>query len=172
MQKFIVLFRGINVGGNNLLPMKQFVFLLKQSKYEGVSSYIQTGNIVLKSSNNPIDQVKSIVSKNFGFSPVVFALDESAFFNSALNNPYKEFEGKLVHFYFCKNDINMVHDKLNKYIADSEEYTVNGNVFYLHAPEGIGRSKLVKNIESCLGQSATGRNLNTINKISSMLKNT
>ena len=39
-------------------------------------------------------------------------------------------------------------------------------MFYLHAPDGIGRSKLVANIEACLGQSATGRNLN---KISLML---
>ena len=170
MQKFIILFRGVNVGGKNLLPMKELVSLLKQSKYESVSSYIQSGNIVLKSSKNPKEQVQSIVFNNFGFSPVVFTLDEQAFSTSVLNNPYKEFEGKFVHFYFCKNDINLVHDKLNKYLASSEEYTVKGSVFYLHAPEGIGRSKLVANIESCLGQSATGRNLNTINKISSMLK--
>ncbi len=172
MQKFVVLFRGINVGGNNLLPMKELVPLLKQSKFESVSSYIQSGNIVLKSPENPTDQLKSIVSKNFGFSPDVFTLDESTFSTAALNNPYKEYEGKLVHLYFCMSDINLVQDKLNKYVAESEEYTVKNNVFYLHAPKGIGRSKLVANIESSLGQSATGRNLNTVNKISAMLSNT
>ncbi len=171
MQKFIVLFRGINVGGNNLLPMKEIVPILEQSNYESVTSYIQSGNIVLKSLENPTVQLQRIVSKNFGFSPEVFTLDEPAFLILALNNPYKEYEGKFVHFYFCKNDIELVHDKLDQYIADTEEYTVKGNVFYLHAPKGIGRSKLVANIERCLGQSATGRNLNTINKISSMLKN-
>lgn len=172
MKKFIILFRGINVGGNNLLPMKAFVPLLEQRKFEGVSSYIQSGNVVLKSTENPTDQLQSIVSENYGFSPNIFTLDEPAFLTSVLNNPYKDYEGKFVHFYFCKTDINLVHDKLNKYIADSEEYTVAGNVFYLHAPKGIGRSKLVANIESCLGQSTTGRNLNTINKLSAMLKNT
>ncbi|MBA6354187.1 DUF1697 domain-containing protein [Colwellia sp. BRX8-4] len=171
MQKFIVLFRGINVGGNNILPMKELVPLLEQSGYESVSSYIQSGNIVLKSPKNPTEQVQSIISKNFGFAPAVFSLEESVFSTSALNNPYKEFEGKFVHFYFCKNNINLVQDKLNKYISSSEEYTVKGNVLYLYAPQGIGRSKLVANVESCLGQSATGRNLNTINKISTMLKN-
>ncbi|MBA6339252.1 DUF1697 domain-containing protein [Colwellia sp. BRX8-7] len=171
MQKFIVLFRGINVGGNNILPMKELVPLLEQSGYESVSSYIQSGNIVLKSPKNPTEQVQSIISKNFGFAPAVFSLEESVFSTSALNNPYKEFEGKFVHFYFCKNNLNLVQDKLNKYISSSEEYTVKGNVLYLYAPQGIGRSKLVTNVESCLGQSATGRNLNTINKISTMLKN-
>ena len=171
MHKFIIFFRGINVGGNNLLPMKELVPLLKQNGYESVSSYIQSGNIVLKSPNNPVEQVQSLVSENFGFSPVLLTLGEPAFSTSVLNNPYKEFEGKFVHFYFCENDITLDMDTLNKYITSSEEYTVKGNVFYLHAPEGIGRSKLVANIESCLGQSATGRNLNTVNKISSMLKN-
>lgn len=171
MQKFIILFRGINVGGNNLLPMKELVPILEKSQFESVSSYIQSGNIVLKSPCNPTDQLKSLVSKNFGFFPEIFALDEPAFSAAALNNPYKEYEGKFVHLYFCTDDIQLVQDKLSKYIAKSEEYTVKENVFYLHAPNGIGRSKLVANIEFCLGQSATGRNLNTVNKISAMLNN-
>ncbi len=171
MHKFIVLFRGINVGGNNLLPMKELVPLLIKNGYEGVSSYIQSGNIVLKSFSDPVEKVQDLVSKNFGFSPLLLALNEPAFSTSVLNNPYKDFESKFVHFYFCENDINLDMSKLNKYITSAEEYAVKGSVFYLHAPKGIGRSKLVANIESCLGQSATGRNLNTVKKISSMLKN-
>lgn len=171
MNTFIVLFRGINVGGKNLLPMKELVPLLMQSEFESVSSYIQSGNIVLKSPNNPTEEVKSIVSNNFGFSPDTFSLDTAAFSAAVLNNPYQEFEGKFVHFYFCKSDIELVDEKLTQYKTNAEEYKVIGNVFYLHAPDGIGRSKLVANIESCLGQSATGRNLNTVNKISAMLKN-
>lgn len=171
MQKFIVLIRGINVGGNNKLPMKAFVALLKQNKFEGVSSYLQTGNIVIKSDSNPTDKIKNIIAENFGFSPEIFSLEESVFIQSVCNNPYKEFEGKFVHVYFCKQDIVLVQDKVDKFIVESEQYRVLGNMFYLHAPEGIGRSKLVANIESCLGQSATGRNLNTINKISTMLEN-
>ena len=171
MQNFIVLFRGINVGGNNRLPMKELIALLEQGRFDSVWYYIQSGNIVLKSPIDPTDQLQSIVANNFGFSPELFILNESAFSTSTLNNPFTEYQGKFVHLYFCKNDIELVYDKLNKYIADSEEYLVDKNIFYLHAPKGIGRSKLVANIESCLGQRATGRNLNTINKISSMLKN-
>lgn len=170
MQQFIILFRGINVGGNNLLPMKEFVPLLTKNGYVDVSSYIQSGNIVLKNQQNPAEHIQDIVYKHYGFSPEVFAMSESAFSESFSNNPYNEFEGKFVHFYFCKNQISLVEDKVNKYSAESEQFQVIGNVFYLHAPDGIGRSKLVANIESCLGQQATGRNLNTIQKINAMLK--
>ncbi|KGJ93367.1 DUF1697 domain-containing protein [Thalassotalea sp. ND16A] len=61
MQTFIILFRGINVGGNNLLPMKELVPLLQQKDYQDVSSYIQSGNVVLKCENNPASDLKQIV---------------------------------------------------------------------------------------------------------------
>ena len=170
MQTYIILFRAVNVGGKNLLPMKALVPLLEQNNYQNVSSYIQSGNVVLKSIVNPTEDIKTIVCKHFDFTPDVFVIDESSFSTRVFNNPYKAFEGKFVHFYCCKNDINVVDEKLNKYVSSSEQFTVKDNVFYLYAPDGIGRSKLVANIESCLGQSATGRNLNTINKLSAMLK--
>ena len=50
MEKYIVFFRGINVGGNNLLPMKVLVPLLEEAGFEKVSSYIQSGNLIFKSS--------------------------------------------------------------------------------------------------------------------------
>lgn len=62
--------------------------------------------------------------------------------------------------------------KIKKYASDTETYACIGNVFYLHAPKGIGRSRLVANIEACLGVSATGRNLNTINNLMVMVQNT
>jgi uncharacterized protein (DUF1697 family) len=60
---------------------------------------------------------------------------------------------------------------LEKSISDNENYKLVRNVFYIHAPDGIARSKLVANIEACLGVSATGRNLNTVNKIKGLVDN-
>jgi len=169
VNKYIVLFRGINVGGKNLLPMKQLVPLLEKDSFEDVSFYIQSGNVVLKSVEAPAEAIRTIVLNSFGFSPEIFTLDEAQFSNASSNNPYQAFEGKFVHFYFCHSPIKLNQAKMDKYLAGSEEYFINDKVFYLHAPEGIGRSKLVANIERCLGQASTGRNLNTINKISAML---
>jgi uncharacterized protein (DUF1697 family) len=171
MKKFILLFRGINVGGKNILPMKQLVPLLEKNNFHHVSSYIQTGNIVLTCANNPIEIVKSIVLAHFGFSPELFVLDEKTFSSYLTANPYNEFEGKFVHFYFCHNSIELNQENLQKYLDKSEGYQIKDSVFYLHAPNGIGRSKLVAKIESCLDQSATGRNLNTVNKISALVTN-
>jgi uncharacterized protein (DUF1697 family) len=169
MEKYIIFFRGINVGGKNLLPMKELVPLLEEAAFEEVASYIQSGNVVLKSPSNPADVIHKVVLDNFGFSPELFILNETEFCTAMANNPYQTFEGKFVHFYFCHNTIELNQEKVKKYHTESEGYYIKGKVFYLHAPHGIGRSKLVANIEVCLDQSASGRNLNTTNKVSAML---
>jgi len=184
MQTFVILLRGINVGGKNMLPMKALVPLLSAHQYQNISTYIQTGNIVLTAQGGPqqitpeqtkleqtkLEQdIKDIITNNFGFTPNVFAISADEFSAAVSNNPYKDIDGKLVHLYFCQYNINLNLDKTNKYLAESESYQIKNNVLYLHAPDGIGRSKLVANIEACLGQSGTGRNLNTVNKIITML---
>ncbi|WP_286235821.1 DUF1697 domain-containing protein [Thalassotalea sediminis] len=169
MEKFVVLFRGINVGGNNLLPMKALVPLLEDNHYQNISTYIQSGNVVLESQEDPTVNIQNIVTNHFGFTPKVISFKEDEWLNAFDNNPYTAFEGKFVHLYFCNNTIVLDSEKLTKYISHSEQYHINDNVFYLHAPDGIGRSKLIANIERCLQQDATGRNLNTVKKLSSML---
>ena len=151
METYVIFFRGINVGGKNLLPMKALISLLEETTFEEVSSYIQSGNLVLKSSSNPANIIHEIVLDNFGFSPELFILNEAEFCTAIANNPYKTFEGKLVHFYFCHNAIVINQEKMTKYLTETEKHHVKDKVFYLHAPDGIGRSKLVANIEACLG---------------------
>lgn len=172
MKTYVILLRGINVGGKNILPMKELVAILEENNYKHIKTYIQSGNVVLKSSNNPSIKIGTIVQNKFGFKPEILVLDEVEFNSSVKNNPYLSKEGKNIHFYFCKTNPKVNSDEMNKLKSETEEYHLNGKVFYLHAPKGVGRSKLVANIETCLGVTATGRNLNTVNKIQSMLKNT
>lgn len=168
MKTYIVLFRGINVGGHNILPMKELKALLAENGYQDVKSYIQSGNVVLKSQRKPDTDIRSIVQKKFGFKPEVLSLQESEFISAIKNNPFRSSEGKTIHFYFCKSTPKVDTEKLEKFRSGSEEYHIDGKVFYLYAPDGIGRSRLAARIESCLGVPATGRNLNTINKLSEM----
>ena len=171
MKTYIVLFRGINVGGNNILPMKELSVVLADNGYEDIKTYIQSGNVVLRSQKRPGPDISSLVQKKFGFKPEVLALEESEFFSAVKNNPYNSSEGKTIHFYFCKDSPKVDTEKLDLLRSESEQYYIEGKVFYLYAPNGIGRSKLAARIESCLGVPATGRNLNTINKLQVMVEN-
>lgn len=169
LNKYIILLRGINVGGNNLVPMKELVPVLEHNGFKNIRTILQTGNIILENESDPLDDIKNLIKEHFGFVPEALCLSHCEFSKIVSQNPYPEFEGKFVHFYFCKETPNPDLQRLAKISDESERYEIKGNMCYLHAPQGIGRSKLVAGLEKCLGVAATGRNLNTVKKIAALL---
>ena len=53
MNTYIALFRSINVGGKNTLKMKDLVSLMEALGAKQVKTYIQSGNVILESTNDP-----------------------------------------------------------------------------------------------------------------------
>jgi len=49
--------------------------------------------------------------------------------------------------------------------SNGEEFVLVDKMFYLHAPQGIGRSKLAPRVEKLLGVASTARNWRTVTKI-------
>ena len=166
---WIALLRGINVGGNNILPMKDLKLLLQELGYSQIETYIQSGNVVLCGDEIEEDQISAAVQSRFGFAPNVLAFSKREFQIAVKNNPFESEQGKTIHFYFCEGRPKADDERMDMYKSDTEEYQLIGNVFYLYAPDGIGRSKLATKIESCLGVPGTGRNLNTVNKLEELL---
>src|SRR5688500_16944571 len=71
MTTYIALFRGINVGGNNLLLMKDLVAALESLGCQDVATYIQSGNAVFQSKETDIsllsDRIKAAIKESHGF---------------------------------------------------------------------------------------------------------
>ena len=53
MKTYLVLLRGINVGGKNKVPMAPLRELLSDLGYSDVSTYIASGNVILRSNHSP-----------------------------------------------------------------------------------------------------------------------
>ena len=49
MTTYVILMRGINVGGKNKVPMSQLKSVLEDQGFENVVTYIQSGNVILQS---------------------------------------------------------------------------------------------------------------------------
>lgn len=49
MNTYVILMRGINVGGKNKVPMAELKLRLVELGFEGVVTYIQSGNVLLRS---------------------------------------------------------------------------------------------------------------------------
>jgi uncharacterized protein (DUF1697 family) len=71
MNTYVVLLRGINVGGKNTIPMSRLKECLEDLGYSSVSSYIASGNLVLKS-HQSANQIRSRIEKAL---PKRFKLD-------------------------------------------------------------------------------------------------
>jgi uncharacterized protein (DUF1697 family) len=70
-------------------------------------------------------------------------------------------------FFIARQKIPQTLESIKK---ENERFNLKGKIFYLHTPEGIGRSKLAANAEKLLGVSMTSRNWRTVCKIVAMAK--
>jgi len=177
MKSYIALFRGINVGGKNVLPMKALKALLENLDLQNVKTYIQSGNVVFQSNEKNASWLSSKISaeikKSHGFEPKVLLLDIEEMEKAIGSNPFPEAESepKTLHLNFLASVPETPDLKALKSLKkENERFELKGNVFYLHAPDGVGRSKLAANAERLLGVAMTGRNWRTVSKIMAIAK--
>ncbi len=174
----IALFRGINVGGRNVLPMKNLRTILESLGCLDVKTYIQSGNVVFSHADTDdailSRDISMRIEEEHGFSPQVLLLAASELRRAVAENPFADATSaaKELHLWFLaaapqEPDL----DGLQKVKVASESFVLAGRVFYLHAPEGIGRSKVAQRVEKLLGVPATARNWRTVTKILELAKN-
>ena len=172
MTQFVVLLRGINVGGHNKLPMKDLREILEALGYESVQTYIQSGNVVVSAAAQPdAAGISAAIEKRCGFTPGVLVIAAKQFRTIADANPYEDqvVEPRHLHISFLSRPATPDMEALNARKSATEKFTLTDHAFYLLAPDGIGRSKLAADVERLLGVEATGRNLNTVRKLLGML---
>jgi uncharacterized protein (DUF1697 family) len=177
MKTYISLFRGINVGGRHILPMKELVALLEELGCRNVQTYIQSGNAVFESKINNISQLSKKISaeikKRRGFEPYVLLLNLEDLEKAIMNNPFPEGENdpQGLHVGFLASIPKTPDLKtLETLRKNSERFHLVDHIFYLYAPEGVGRSKLAANTERLLGVPMTDRNWATVRKIMELAK--
>ncbi len=171
MKTRIALFRGINVGGRNILPMAALREILDEIGCSDVRTYIQSGNALFRSrlgAASLAKRLRAAIDERFGFAPDVLILDADAFAAIAAANPFPQAAGapKSVHVIFLASPpVTPDLASLEAVCAPSESFELRDRAFYLHAPEGIARSKLAARVETALGVPTTARNWRTVSKL-------
>ena len=176
MKTYIALFRGINVGGNHMLPMKELKVVLEKNGCVDVQTYIQSGNVILRTPSDAAGLAKRLtaaVSKSHGFEPRVLLLTRAEMESAAAANPFPEGADnpKSLHLFFLaekptKPDLKGIDAIKTK----SERFELKDRVLYLFTPEGFGTSKLAGRIEKLLGVEATARNWRTVTTLNEMVR--
>jgi uncharacterized protein (DUF1697 family) len=172
MNTYIALLRGINVGGNNKLPMRELVTLLEGLGLQGVKTYIQSGNVVFQTERTDTTQLSQAITdairQNHGFAPYVLLQDLKTYQAALAANPFPEAEAepKSLHLFFMDAHPQSPNlEALERVKAPNERFELIDQVFYLHAPDGIGRSKLAEQMGKGWGVNITARNWRTASEV-------
>jgi uncharacterized protein (DUF1697 family) len=185
MATHVALLRGINVGGNNKVPMAELRELMASLGHADVTTYIQSGNVVFSTGETDItalaEGLEQAIVAAFGIQVrvAVFSRDELA--QVIRDNPYSdEPNPRAVHAVFLSASPG---PEVAKGVADAQRRAeqkqpgtrdtaqVMGRAIFLHTPDGFGRSELASQITS-RGRAAelagTARNWATVTKLLAM----
>lgn len=171
MNSYLIFLRAINVSGKNCIKMDELKSVLKQYAFENISTYIQSGNIVLNSllpKNEVQLQIESILKDHFQIQTdaFVYTFEELAYILE--NIPFsKDYPGNKVYITFFNQIPNDEQISLLKNLDfGEEEWSINQNILYFYLPNGMASSRWTNAFaEKKLGVKATGRNRNTLEKL-------
>lgn len=174
MNTYIALLRGINVGGHKKVPMAELRELLSKSGYKNVQTYIQSGNVVLETSEKSTQKIEETIKKGildyFGFEVSVLVKTGHELKRIFDDSPFSEEKKKASYFMMLHDtpEENLVKVASEK-IYEGEEYKIIKDCIYFFCDKGYGQSKFDANyFERKLKTFATARNYNTMVKLLSL----
>ena len=173
MTTFISLFRGINVGGQRIIPMKDLKELYEALDFKDVVTYIQSGNVVCSSDDTDMalvsQRIEDRFAEKFGFHSNVIVRPAAEFAEIIERNPFQgQSKWLLVLFLATPAASTALEDIHNAYTGPEELHLV-GQELYIYYPNGVGRSKLTLTLlEKKLKTAGTGRNWNTVLQLQKM----
>ena len=179
MTAYVSLFRGINVGGNRIVPMNELKSLHEALGFRDVITYIQSGNVVFTSDETDPFQIASQIEESFaqkfGFRSQVIVRTAAELEEAIANNPFqhspeKESKAVLIVFLATRLEGSALEALKQSYNGPEEMYLI-GQELFVYYPDGMGRSKLtLPLIEKKLKTAGTGRNWNTVLKLREMMQ--
>jgi uncharacterized protein (DUF1697 family) len=167
----IALLRGINVGGHHKLSMADLRDALESAGCQAVRTYIQSGNLSLAHTGSQSDvahRIKQVLKVTFNIRTDVWVVDRSTWVEIIATNPFPEaaVEPKTLHVYLPLGPLSQdAIDRIQGAASQGERIAWQPPALYLHAPAGIGRSRLVQSMDAMAGTPMTGRNWRTMLKL-------
>ena len=174
--RWVVLLRGLNVGRANRVAMADLRDALAVAGFPGARTYLQSANAVVDAStamppDDAATRIAEAVAARTGSHVVVRVLEAAALQHAIDNDPFPTAEERptSLHLFFLSgspSDDGL--RRLAEVAAPTEAFASRGELLYLHAPDGIGRSKLAASVERFLGVTATARNWRTVTRLSAL----
>ncbi|MEO8329340.1 MAG: DUF1697 domain-containing protein [Candidatus Nanopelagicales bacterium] len=180
MGRYIVLLRGVNVGGHNKVPMAGFRELLASLGHTDVATYLQSGNAVFTSSKSNTATlatgIAQALAQEMSVEVNVLVVTKARFRKVIAANPMAKLDDDPTHLYvaFLSGKPKAALLKaVDVSRFEPDRFKVVGDVAYLHYPNGMGRSKLDPGtLFPKTGVWATARNWRTVLQLDELAADT
>jgi uncharacterized protein (DUF1697 family) len=176
MARYVVLLRGINLGGSRRVSMQDLRALLTNLGYTDVATLLQSGNAVLDSTRRQPDKVCAEIERAIGAElgmPVRCVVRTAAELAAVVDaNPFPEHaaDGAKLMVSFASGRVDRA--KLAGVEADAfapDEFAVGDREIYLWLPNGASGSRIPIDFwDKRTGLTTTTRNWNTVTKLLAM----
>jgi uncharacterized protein (DUF1697 family) len=175
--RYVALLRGINVGGKTLVKMADLKTCLENVGFDGVSTYIASGNVLFESEENDAAKltttIEGAIEQEFDLPVKVVVLDPKAYAQivKAIPTPCID-DGTLranVAFLRPGTDAKQVVLELQPDPAIEQVKAVDGALLWATRRDSVNRSVMRKLIGGAAYKELTVRNLNTTLKLHELL---
>jgi uncharacterized protein (DUF1697 family) len=179
MRTFVALLRGINMGSARKLPMADLRALCSKLGLERPETYIQSGNLIVDARGDQAAlrrMLKKELAARFGFAVDVVVRMASDWENYVAANPFggdAKALPKMVHLYLPRDPLKSGAARaLESRALSGERIAVAADALWIdYGVNGVHSSKLSPLlIDKACGSPTTGRNWNSVLKISKMIE--
>lgn len=170
MSTYVALLRGVNVAGNNKLPMADLRAHFESLGFDNVRTFIQSGNVIFETPLTPTNQqIEASIEDRFAISTKIALRTPHELQRVVTQVPSSMTEvGKLYVGFFATKpaSADVVHLDHERFLP--EQFSVSGHEIYMFLPNGMGQTKLPDYLNRRLKVSITFRNWNTVTRMLTM----
>ncbi|MGH9271842.1 MAG: DUF1697 domain-containing protein [Ilumatobacteraceae bacterium] len=167
MTVFVGLIRGVNVGGRSKLAMADLRRIAEGCGFEDVHTYVQSGNVVFRSSGAAAavaKQLRSAIAAETSLDPGIAVRTAAQLTKVVDGCPFDDTAN--VHVTFLVEGATPKASAVDPDEFAPERFAVKGREVYLYLPNGMGRSKLAVALSKGKATlDGTTRNWRTVTKL-------
>jgi uncharacterized protein (DUF1697 family) len=174
----VALLRGINVGGKNILPMKDLAQMFLDAGCGDARTYIQSGNVIFKAPSRIVENlgggITERIAGRFGYKIPIVLRTTAQLTDAVASNPFLKpgADLKQLHVLFLADMPDAASiGKLDPDRSKPDAFVVRNREIYLQLPNGAAKTKLTNGyFDSRLATVSTGRNWATVLKLLELME--
>ena len=172
--QWLALFRGINHGETDDVPMEGLQTALSEKGLEKVRWHGRVGNVAFSSAHTSIELeevIKKTIAAEFQVRPRVVLIEKDSFQKIVEENPFGEAPPENVHIYFLRRSpVQPNFQQMERFKDSDEQWVLTDLALYISTPAEFRKSQLALRAERLIGVRCLPRTWAEVSEIRSLFE--